>query len=104
MNRTTFASAMEKLGEQANEEQLREMERERRHKIFSVVRRWLGFVIFAGLLTYGYLYREPLQDLAYDKFFAPAKSTPAEKQARATIGQVQAQAEKRDKILEEITK
>ncbi|MDB6056549.1 MAG: hypothetical protein JWO95_393 [Verrucomicrobiales bacterium] len=95
---------MEMLGEEANEEQLREARLQHRHKIMSRVRMWCGFLIFVGAIGYGYVYRGPLQDFVYDKCFKNdnGSGSVAETAARETLGGVQAQAGKRDSILNEI--
>jgi len=94
---------MEMLGEEASEEQLREAKLQHRRKIMGRVRMWCGFLIFAGVLTYGYVRRDDLQNYCYDKFFAKdSKPSSAETAANATINQVQATANKRDSILNEI--
>jgi hypothetical protein len=94
---------MEMLGEEASEEQLREAKLQHRRKIMSRVRVWCGFLVFAGALAYGYVRRDDLQNYCYDKFFAKdTKPSSAETAANATISQVQATANKRDSILNEI--
>lgn len=93
---------MEILAEQANEEQLREEKLARRRKIMSRVRMWCGFMVFVGVIAYGYVNRGPLQDYVYDKFFKQDKGSVAEAAARDTLSGVQAQANKREAILNEI--
>ncbi|MGZ4972091.1 MAG: hypothetical protein ACXWDN_04970 [Limisphaerales bacterium] len=102
MNHRSFAKAMEMLGEEANEAQLREAKLQRHRKNMSRLRMWCGFLIFVGVVTYGYINRGPLQEYCYDKFFKQDKGSIAETTASNTLGQVQAQAGKRDAILEQI--
>lgn len=101
-NHRSFAKAMEILGEEANEEQLREAKLQRRRKTMGRIRKWCGFLVFVGAIGYGYVNRGPLQDYVYDKFFKNDKGSVAETTAKNTLGGVQEQAGKRDSILNEI--
>ena len=102
MSDKAFAKMMDQIAAQAEAEEKRELKTQRRRQLFSRLRTAFMFLLWAGVLGCGYIYRAELQQFVSEKFLT---NKP---QIDGSTGQalkgIQAQADKRDQILNEIAK
>src|SRR5262245_50501701 len=102
MSDKAFAKMMGQIARENEAEQLREVRDQNRRKLMGKIRTAVTFLAFGALLTAGYLYREPLQKLAEDKFLSKPKVGKVEGGTGEALKGIQAAAEKRDQVLDQI--
>lgn len=102
MKNNSFSRAMNQISAQAEAEREKEARVEQRRKIFSKVRGVGLFLFGAGLLASGFYYRAEVQQYISDKCFAAKPQVDGE--TGEALAGLQEHANKRDSVLEEITK
>jgi hypothetical protein len=100
MSDKAFAKAMGRIAIEAENQRQLEERRERRQRIFSRIRSVGGFLLGAVVLGAGYYYRAQVQDYINSKL---AKAPTISAGTGEAIKGIQADAEKRDQVLDSLT-
>ncbi len=101
MNDNAFANAMNQIAGQAEKERAQELRAQQRQALLGRVRGVAMFLTIGAALAAGYNYRTELHDFVMAKLDAKPASNSQTAQALSAI---QANAAKRDKVLEDLTK
>jgi hypothetical protein len=101
MNDNAFANAMNQIAGQAEKERAQELRAQQRQVLMGRVRSVAMFLILGAALAAGYSYRTQLHDFVMAKL--DTKPT-INSQTSQALSAIQANAAKRDKTLEDLTK
>ena len=102
MSDKAFEKAMGRIAIEAENQRQLEERRERRERIFDRIRSVGGFLLGAAVIGAGYYYRAQLQDYVTAKL---NKSTPQMSAATGdSIKSIAADADKRDQVLDSLSK
>jgi hypothetical protein len=104
MSNKSFARAMNEIAAQAEAEQLSELKAQNRQRIYAKARSTLAFLLWTALLGCGIYYRKELQKFASEKFLDKPKAAQVDEATGKSLNTIQAQAKKRDQVVDEITK
>lgn len=98
-----FDDAMGQIARQAQAREILEARAAKRQALYDKLTKVAVFLVFTGLLYAGYTYRNQLQDYVTAKLSANNKPQ-INASTTAALQSIQANAEKRDKVLDDITK
>jgi hypothetical protein len=102
MNDKTFSTAMSQIVREAEAKREQEVRDQQRSLLFGKVRRVFVFLFIATLFVVAFNYHTEVQQVVSEKVFAPPRPKIGSGTGEA-LKNLQAHAEKRDKVLDEIT-
>ena len=104
MSDKTFAKVMSQIAAQDEAEKARELVVARRRRVLARARGGIMALLWAALLGCGFYYRAELQQFASETFFGKPKAGQIDAKTSATLQGIQAQASKRDQVLDQVAK
>ena len=104
MSKDAFANAMNQIAAQSQAEKEREVQAERRQQLYAKLRSGIAALMLMGLLAAGFSYRAEVQQFVSETILSKPKVGQIDGRTGEALKGIQAQADKRDQVLSEITK
>jgi hypothetical protein len=104
MKDRTFAKAMTQIAAEDQAARLREQELQRRLQQREKLRRGIAASLWVALIGCGFYYHAEFQQFATEHFFHRPKTGQVDPRTSKALQGIEAQAQKRDEVLNEITK